>query len=434
MKRNHRIYFALALALLLCLCACEKSPAPIPPSPSPAVIPDTPAPPPLLPKIDSSTARIPITDAIYKLFTESYGYEGPAPICSKTHQAWLNLADGTADIVFLVAPTMDELRYFAEKNVDIEMKVYGYDGLVFIGNESNPVWNLTSGEIRDIYSGNITNWSDIGGENSDIIVYIRNQESGSQRLFESLVWAGYDMPDFAAMDFHEQEIDPAVTQRMEQISVDDDMSTITENVLRNQYAIGFNIMSYLDHTFAGSSLKLFAVDGYLPTTENFASGQYPFLTTSYVAIRLDEPEGSPARALFDWVGSEESRDLIAQNSTLTVAFTEPVVILAGESFSAPNPAPLSKQAVEALIPLLNTRYFVRTDFLPYSLEELGYLRNGIYAISGKIFKTQKYAEFFGAQSWYSGRYTKDADVAQRFNAYQIANLKVLLAIENELRG
>jgi len=162
---KHRVVMMLIVAMLILISGCksdikepiidepiasaspEKEIAPSPP-PEPATTK------PQLPQMDCSTARIPITNAIYDLFTGTYGYEGPEPMSSKTHGAWLNLANGNADILFLVAPTEDELNYFAEKNVDIEMKVYGYDGLVFIGNESNPIENLTSHQIRDIYSGN----------------------------------------------------------------------------------------------------------------------------------------------------------------------------------------------------------------------------------------------------------------------------------------
>ena len=158
----------------------------------------------MLPQIDNSTARIPITDAIYTYFTER-GAQGPAPMCSKTHGAWLNLADGKADIIFLIAPTADEMQYFADAGVDIEMKVYGFDGLVFMGNASNPAQNLSSAEIRSIYRGDITDWygvedCPVGGE---IVAYIRNPECGSQRMFENLVWTGYEMPDFQSMGFQE---------------------------------------------------------------------------------------------------------------------------------------------------------------------------------------------------------------------------------------
>lgn len=385
-----------------------------------------------LPQIDSSTARIPITDAIYSLFTDTYGYAGPKPLASKTHGAWLNLADGKADIIFLVAPTEDELAYFAEKHVDIEMKIYGYDGLVFIGNESNPVQNLTTRQIRDIYSGKVKNWNAVGGENADMIVYIRNAESGSQRLFESLVWDGYEMPDFSRLNFREDEINPTVTQRKTQIKVEQDMDTITKSVLLNQYSIGFNIMSYIDSEFAGSTLKLFSVNGYAPTTENFASGKYPYLTTSYVAIRADEPEGSPARQLYDWVSSQESYDLIAQNSTLTVSFSDSVIIKAGAGLPAKQSAPAQKMDLIEMILRLDKEYISWLDLAPYTPDEIGYIRNGVYALSGKIFKTKKYADFFGAQSWYHGTSPTDSVIAKKFNDFQKKNLELLLAYESAL--
>lgn len=206
-----------------------------------------------LPQIDNSTARIPITDAIYAHFTEQ-GATGPAPICSKTHGAWLNLADGKADIIFLVAPTEEEMQYFADAGVDIEMKIYGYDGLVFMGNASNPTKNLTSSEIRSIYRGDITDWGAVqdSSVSGDIAVYIRNSESGSQRLFEKLVWKGYEMPDFQSMGFQEGEVQGTEPYKMEEIS---DMSTITTTVMQNRFSIGYNIMSYVDNVFLSDEVE-----------------------------------------------------------------------------------------------------------------------------------------------------------------------------------
>lgn len=431
-RRSHivfAIFFAL-VCMLLPACSNVAGPPPAaetaaPPAPPSATL--VPTPQPQLPQIDSSTARKPITAAIYELFTNTYGYVGPEPLASKTHEAWLNLADGTADIVFLVAPTQDELAYFAQKSVDIEMKVYGYDGLVFMGNEENPVTNLTSGQIRAIYSSKIKNWEDVGGENADIIVYIRNPESGSQRLFESLVWKGHDMPDFSAMNFKEGEIDPTVTQRETTYNMDEDMGTITRNVLLNQYSIGFNIMSYIDSEFGSPTLKLFSIDGYAPTTENFASGAYPFLTTSYVAIRADTPEGSPARQLYRWIASAESYDLLSKNSTLSVAFSESVVLRVS------TVDPTKNAELNSMIQKLDQQTIQRQDLFQFTPAGIEYLRNGIYALSGKIFKTKQYAEYFSAQSWYEAINTSDAQISKRFNNFQKRNLELILAYEKELK-
>ena len=84
------------------------------------------------PQIDSSTARKPITEGIYTYFMSDYPGDDKLPLCSKTHGAWLNLADNVADLVFLVAPTEEEESHFREVKAKIEMKPYGYDGLGFI--------------------------------------------------------------------------------------------------------------------------------------------------------------------------------------------------------------------------------------------------------------------------------------------------------------
>ena len=404
-----------------------------------------------LPQIDCSTARIPITQAIYDLFTTQYQMIGPEPICSKTNGAWLNLADGNADIIFLVSPTQEEFDHLAQQGVDIEMKIYGFDGLVFLGNELNPVTNLTAAQIRSIYSGSIKNWSRIpGGKDSDMVVYIRNPESGSQRLFENLVWSGYAKPDFASLNFHEGEINPVVSQRTKTIEIDYGMESVTRNVLVNQYSIAFNIMSYIDSEFLQSSdapqsirmtgdvnmrggpgldywtvgslsrgrtlpymgdsaiddrgvtwyqaehptqgevwissrystldgsditaLKLFSVDGYAPTTENFASGNYPFVTTSYVVIRADEPADSPVRKLYDWIGSTESYDLISQNSTLSVAFSDSVVVRTTEGDAD----------IHALIARLNTDQLRRDDLYPFTLQQIAQIRRSAHDMGASL--------------------------------------------------
>lgn len=461
-----------------------------------------------IPQIDSSTARIPITDAIYELFTGTYGMTGPEPVCSKTHGAWLNLADGAADILFLVAPTADEFAYFAEKGVDIEMKIFGYDGLVFLGSGANPVSNLTSAQIRSIYSGKIKNWNKIpGGPNADVVVYIRNAESGSQRLFESLVWEGYDMPDFQSMRFQEGEVDPAVTQRKttREVIVSEEMGEVVRKVVAtyvDQYAIGFNIMSYVDSEFlnpstdnksvrttgevnlrtgpgldyatvgaipkgstlsylgessvdsrgvewykvqhatqgavwvssrysqfdsAAANLKLFSVDGYAPTTENFAAGKYPFVTTSYVAIRADEPADSPARKLYDWIGTDESRELLTANSTLSVSFSDSVVLRT----SGRDPA--ANAALAGIIETLDQEALTRQALYEFTQEELGYLRQGVYARSGKVFPQEKYDAYFRSMGWYAPQEGSDKEVSARFNEHQRANLALIIEYERELR-
>ena len=266
------------------------------------------------PLLDSSTARIPITAALYDLFVKQYRLTGPEPICSKTHQAWLNLADGTVDLILCIAPTDEEKEYLYGKGVDVEMRLYGCDGLVFLGNSANPVKNLTKDQIKGIYRGDIVNWSELGGPDQKINAYYREDQSGSQRFFEDLVWKGDEIPDFGSLD----------------MQMSDEMSDITYTVIEDPYAIGFNIMSYVDMEFSDPKLMLFSVDGVAPSTATLADASYAYITQAYVIINADEPEDSPARWLFNWFGCDISRDLIAANSSLSVIFGEPILLKTSE--------------------------------------------------------------------------------------------------------
>lgn len=246
------------------------------------------------PVIDSSTARKPVTAELCNIFVKNHGYEGAEPVCSTTHGAWLNIADGGADLALLAAPTPEEQAYLTEKGVEVEMKLYGGDGLVFIGNPENPVKNLTHEQLLAIYRKEITNWKEVGGPDAPITVYYRDDQSGSQRLFEKLVWKGEEIPDFGALGFR----------------IEDAMSSIVDMVQWDPYAIGYTIMTYLDDVYGEDSLRVFAINGVVPSPETIADGSYAYHTQGYLVIRTDEPENSPARRLYDWFGCPVSDELL----------------------------------------------------------------------------------------------------------------------------
>ena len=249
------------------------------------------------PVIDSSTARKPVTRSLYSLFCLQSQAGGAEPLCSTTHGAWLNIADGGADIALLAEPTAEEQAYLKEKNVDIEMKLYGGDGLVFIGNDACGVTDLTLDQVRSIYRGEITNWAELGGVDADIHVLYRDDQSGSQRLFEKLVWKGEEVPDFKALGFE----------------ILDEMSSIVSCCIYDPYAIGYSIMTYLNDVYANEELLAFSLNGVEATPEQVAATRYPLGTQGYVVIRADEPENSPARRLYDWIGCPISDDLLRNN-------------------------------------------------------------------------------------------------------------------------
>jgi len=230
------------------------------------------------PKMDVSTARKPLAMALCNLFFRNYGRDGAEPVNSKSHGAWLDLADKGCDIILAPAPTDEEKEYLSQHGVEVDRKVFGADGLVFIGGTGTE----------------ISNWKELGGVDHAITVFYRNDQSGSQRQFEKLVWKDETVPDFAALGF----------------SAMNDMDTIVQECQADPYAIGYSIMTYLYDVFNNKDVVLMGIDGVAPTVETVSDNSYSLTLQDCVVIRSDEPEDSPARRLYDWFGTPQSDDVL----------------------------------------------------------------------------------------------------------------------------
>ena len=106
---------------------------------------------------------------------------------------FIDLVSGRFDILLAYEPSEQAKLYAKENGFKWEMTPIGRDALVFIANKSNPVDGISDADIRGIYSGKIKNWKEIGGNDSLIIPYQRNPDSGSQTLFDKLVGLGGDL-------------------------------------------------------------------------------------------------------------------------------------------------------------------------------------------------------------------------------------------------
>ena len=111
-----------------------------------------------LPKIDGSTATIPLGEAFASNFT---GEEQKVEF-SQTHQAYVNLIDGNVDLILVTYPSEDELNLAKQAGVELEIIPVVKEGFVFYVNAKNPINNLSLAQVQDIYSGEITNWKEVG--------------------------------------------------------------------------------------------------------------------------------------------------------------------------------------------------------------------------------------------------------------------------------
>lgn len=268
------------------------------------------------PQLDSSTARKDMVYALYSDLVLNGPMTGPEPLCSTTHYAITNLIDGTVDVVFALLPTEEEQAYMDQKGVELEARCYANDALIIVGNVENPVDNLTSEQLRDIYRRKITNWKEVGGPDAEINVFIRDSQSGSQRMFESLVWDGQqDVPDFQDGTYEEMEFR--------------EMGEIINMVEATPYSIGYSFLTYVDGEFGASPyLKTFAIDGVYPSEENIANGSYPFISTAWMLIRADAPADSPARWMFDWFTYDNAKPYITGYTSSIPSTNDPILLKA----------------------------------------------------------------------------------------------------------
>jgi ABC-type phosphate transport system substrate-binding protein len=282
----------------------SESPAPSePPAPS---APPTPQPgqfvftPQNYPRVDGSTANIPLGQALYQtlLGASAEDAETAAGLFTGTDNAWRALAGGDADLLLVYEPSEETVELLGDREVyaEVESAPIGRDALVFLVNAQNAEDDLTTEQIQGIYSSSITNWNELGGPDAEIVAYQRNENSGSQTLMRKLVMGSVAMAE---------PVPTRVVGEMGGL-----VAAVAEYDNRSS-AIGYNVYYYVSRMKADPNVKLLSVNGVAPTNDSIQSGEYPFVNDFYAAIRADEPEDSPARILYDWLQSPTGQRLVS---------------------------------------------------------------------------------------------------------------------------
>ncbi len=215
---------------------------------------------------------------------------------SNTHQSYINLIDDQVELVIAARSiSRDEKVYAEEKDVTLIEKPIAKDALAFMVNPSNPVNNLSISQLQGIYTGEITNWKEVGGKDEKIVPYVRNRNSGSQEKFETLVMAGLTIVDFP-------ELQVGLT-----------MMTPYYQLEADKQGIGFSPFYYYSVIVDNGSTKAIGINGVEMTKENIRNNTYPYTTEVYAAVRSDIDRNSPAFALFEFLTTSEGQYIINES-------------------------------------------------------------------------------------------------------------------------
>ena len=243
------------------------------------------------PKIDGSTSTRPLAEA-FKADFVGIDKEKTNIKHSKTHNAYVNLINKNADIILVTYPSEEELKLAKENNVELEIIPIVKEALVFFVNKDNQVNGLTTEQIRNIYSGQITNWKDVGGTDGEIKAYQRPPNSGSQSGMLSLVMKETKM---------KEPVKETISETMA------DIIDVISDYKNGPTAIGYSYYYYATSMYTSDTIKLLDIDGVSPSYDNIKNGLYNLQTAYYAVIRKDEPEDSNARKLLKAMMSERGQ-------------------------------------------------------------------------------------------------------------------------------
>ncbi|MGI5962170.1 MAG: PstS family phosphate ABC transporter substrate-binding protein [Lawsonibacter sp.] len=248
------------------------------------------------PRLDGSTSTAPLAETICAVLLGE-NRESVADLIhfSRTTQSYRNLMAGERDLVLAAEPEGEVLTQLEEEGHWLYTP-FATDALVFVVNADNPVDNLTWNQVQKIYTGEITNWKEVGGDDLEIVPFQRNQGAGSQTMFEKLVMQGQP-----PMPAPEAWVPDSMVGLMDAVRAYDNSPS----------AIGYTVYYYANDMEMARGLKVLSIDGVAPDTQSIRNGTYPFLNPYFIAIDQNTPSDSPTRILYDWVLGVEGQKLAA---------------------------------------------------------------------------------------------------------------------------
>ena len=277
---------ALCLMLALSLAACgstNEAPATTAAPAAPAA--EAPAAPAADAKLtgtvstDGSTSMEKVIGALGEAFTEANGNVNFTYNPTGSGSGIQAVQEGRCDIGLSSRALKDE-----EKASGLTETILAYDGIAVIVNPENPVEDLTLEDIAKIYTGEITNWSEVGGNDAEIVLIGREAGSGTRSGFEEIV-----------------EVKDLCQYRQELSSTGDVITTVAQN----PGAIGYASLASVK-----DSVKAVKVGGVTPSEETVKDGTYAIQRPFVLATKTDAQLGEAAQAFFDYVTSTAASEII----------------------------------------------------------------------------------------------------------------------------
>ena len=285
----------LVLAMLATVVGCQPTPTAAP-TEAPAESAPNPAPTPAGTGLSSeiteagSTTVQPLAEKLAEAFSAQYPEVEITVQGGGSSVGVKSAGEGTVDVGAASREVKDSEK---EEFPDLVVHTIARDGIAIVAHPDVPVDNLTKEQVRDIFAGEITNWSEVGGPDKPIVVVSREEGSGTRAAFEEMVM-GKEGPPI---------VDTAILQPSN--------GAVRTTVSTTPDSIGYLSFGYLDE-----SVKTLAVDGVEPTEANAASGDYPIVRPLNLLTK-----GEPTGVVEAWLGfilGDEGQAIVAEEGYIPV--------------------------------------------------------------------------------------------------------------------
>lgn len=252
------------------------------------------------PVLDGATALYPVYSAFFRAVYPREVFEADELEkyehlhLSTTTGAYNAIVNGDADIIFVASASEAQKKYAEEQGVELEFIPLGSEAFVFFVNKDNPIDNVTLGDVKRIYTGEVTSWSELGADGlGEIVAFQRDEGSGSQTALEQIIGK-----------------DELIKAPGREIAGMGEMIYQVADYKNYKNAIGYSFRYYATVMNKNSGLKVLSLNGIEPTAENIKNGTYPITGNFYAVIRSDA--GENVREFIDWMLSDEGQAIIEQ--------------------------------------------------------------------------------------------------------------------------
>ncbi|MDT8858660.1 substrate-binding domain-containing protein [Alkalihalobacillus sp. MEB130] len=259
-----------------------------------------------LPILDGATALYPVYSAFARAAypEKEYDVHQSEVMSNQTGEAYQNLFRGDVDIIFVAAPSKRQLEQADQLGIELELTPIGREAFVFFVNEKNTVTSLTLEEVQGIYSGAITNWSDVGGENESIRAFQRPADSGSQTALEKL------MGDVPITDPPTENVVSGMGGVFEEVS----------SYKNYKNALGYTFRFFATEMVQNGDIRYLEIEGVYPDKETIRNDTYP-LASEFYAITAGSNNPNVER-LLQWILSEQGQSLVEKTGYVPVREAE----------------------------------------------------------------------------------------------------------------